>query len=123
MARILIAAALAALVTTPALAADAGAGSKVFKAQCAICHATTASAAAGIGPSLAGVVGRKAGTQAAYRSYSPAMKAYGKAWSDETLKAYITNPAKVVPGNKMPFAGLKDAGQTDAVVAYLHSLR
>lgn len=123
MARILIAAALAVLISTPALAADAGAGSKVFKTQCAICHATSTSAAPGIGPSLAGVVGRKAGTQAAYKSYSPAMKAYGKVWSGVTLKAYITNPAKVVPGNKMPFAGLKDAGQTDSLVEYLAGLR
>ena len=121
MARFLIAAAaLAAMTGTPAMAGDAAAGARVFKAQCAICHATTATATSGVGPSLAGVVGRKPGTQAAFASrYSPAMKQVAQVWGTDTLKAYITNPSKAVPGNKMPFAGLRDATQTRDEIAYL----
>ena len=107
----------------PALAADAVAGGKVFKAQCALCHAATGSAAPGVGPSLAGVVGRKSGTLASFAPrYSPAMKGAGKLWSSDNLKLYIANPAKTIPGNRMPFAGLHDATQVDNLVAYLATL-
>ena len=125
MARILkiVIAAAAAVLAQPALAADPAAGAKVFKGQCALCHASTPSAAPGVGPSLAGVVGRKSGTLASYGPrYSPAMKAAGKVWSSDNLKLYIANPAKAVPANRMPFARLHDPVQLDNVVAYLATL-
>ena len=112
----------------PALAADAMAanlvaGSHLFKAQCGICHAVTAGGPPGVGPSLADVVGRHAGTQVAFRArYSAAMKGAGKTWTDDNLKLYIANPAKAVPGNQMPFAGLHDTAQVANVVAYLGTL-
>lgn len=114
----------AALLATPAvaLAGDAAAGGKVFKAQCAVCHATSASAPAGVGPSLAGVVGRKAGTGPRF-AYSPAMKGSGLVWSAAELKRYLANPAGTVKGNRMPYAGLKNPAQLDDVVAYLATLR
>jgi cytochrome c len=108
-------------IASPAMA-DAAAGSKVFKTNCGVCHSTTG--APGIGPTLAGVVGRKAGTQAGFKSqYSPAMKASGLTWTADELEKYIANPAKVVPGNRMPFAGLHDAGQVAALVDYLKTLK
>jgi len=71
-----------------------------------------------LGPSLAGIIGRKAGTEAGY-SYSAAMKQSGLVWDLKTLDAYLTDPQKVVPGNKMPFPGLKtDHDRTD-VIAYM----
>ncbi len=110
-------------VAQPALAADAVSGGKTFKAQCALCHAATASAPPGVGPSLAGVIGRTSGTQAAFRPrYSSAMKGAGMTWTAANLALYIANPAKVVPGNQMPFAGLKDPAAVTNVVAYLATL-
>lgn len=117
--------ALAATVglASPALAADPIAGARLFKAQCGLCHAASGSGA-GVGPSLAGVVGRKAGTQAAFASrYSPAMKTAGLTWAPENLELYVSNPAKVVPGNRMPFAGMRNPGQVADLVAYLATLR
>lgn len=112
----LIIGAAALALAGPAMAADPAAGAKVFKSQCALCHAP----GAGVGPSLNGVVGRKAGTQSAFASrYSPAMKAYGKVWTSANLDAYLANPAKTVPGNKMPFPGLHDATQLANLVAFL----
>ena len=112
------------LLAQPALAADIVAGSHVFKAQCSQCHATTASAAAGIGPSLAGVVGRKPGTQSAFaQRYSKAMKGQAQPWTVAQLKNYIANPAKVVPGNAMPYPGLHDPAAVANIVAYLATLR
>ena len=71
-----------------------------------------------LGPSLAGVIGRKAGTEAGY-NYSPAMKSAAIVWNAQTLDQYLTDPAKVVPGNKMPFPGLKTDNDRADVIAYL----
>ena len=51
------------------------------------------------------------------------MKAAGFVWTHEKLERYIANPAAVVPGNHMPYAGLHDPAQVDAIVAYLATLK
>ena len=115
------AALLSGALATPALAADAAAGAKVFKTSCGVCHATSTS---GVGPALGGVVGRKAGTLAGYASrYSPAMKAAGFVWTTDKLEHYIDNPAAVVPGNHMPYAGMHNPAQSASVAAYLATLK
>jgi len=124
MARILTSFALllAASVTTAAFAADPAKGKSVFNGQCAICHAATSGAPSGIGPSLFGVVGRKAGSFPGY-SYSNAMRGSGAIWTQARLKAYIAAPAKDIVGNKMPFQGLKNPTQVEDVTAYLATLK
>ncbi len=86
-----------ALATAPALAAgDAAKGEKVFK-KCKACHSLKAGKNK-VGPSLAGVVGRKAGSAAKYK-FSKSMKAAGAkglVWNDETLDGYLKNPTKVL---------------------------
>jgi cytochrome c len=121
-ASIVMAALAGALIAAPAHAGDAAAGARVFKAQCSVCHATTAGAPAGVGPRLNGVVGRKAGSAAGF-AYSPAMKGSGLVWSTAELKRYLADPARAVKGNRMPYAGLKNPGQLDDVVAFLATLR
>ena len=71
-----------------------------------------------LGPSLAGIVGTKAGEVPHY-SFSPAMKKSGLTWTPEKLDAYLADPQKVVPGNKMPFPGLKTAEDRTDVIAFL----
>ena len=124
MARILIVLGLGiGLVgVNPALAGDAKAGQTVFKAKCAICHAVTVKAPVGIGPTMAGVMGRKAGSRPGY-AFSPAMKSSGLTWTAETLKLYLANPQGTVRGNKMPYAGMPAAADRDNVAAYLATLR
>ncbi|MGY8664867.1 copper-containing nitrite reductase [Bradyrhizobium sp. UFLA05-109] len=95
---------------------DATAGRLVFR-KCQACHSTEPGKNM-LGPSLAGVIGRKAGTEAGY-NYSPAMKSADIVWSAQTLDQYLTDPAKVVPGNKMPFPGLKTDHDRADVIAYL----
>ena len=56
---------------------DATAGRQVFK-KCAVCHSLEPGKTL-VGPSLAGVVGRKAGSEPDY-DYSPAMKQSGLVW-------------------------------------------
>jgi nitrite reductase (NO-forming) len=100
----------------PSGAGDASAGRLVFR-KCQACHSIEPGKNL-LGPSLAGVIGRKAGTEAGY-NYSPAMKSADIVWSAQTLDQYLTDPAKVVPGNKMPFPGLKTDHDRADVIAYL----
>lgn len=125
MARHALTAALAALAVAAAgamaraqtpEAGDPAAGEKIFN-QCKICH-TVEEGKNKIGPSLYGVVGRKAGTEAGY-SYSTAMKSADLTWTPENLDKYLTNPKALVPGNKMAFAGLKSEADRRNVIAYL----
>jgi nitrite reductase (NO-forming) len=97
-------------------AGDASAGRLVFR-KCQACHSIEPGKNM-LGPSLAGVIGRKAGTEAGY-NYSPAMKSSDIVWNPQTLDQYLTDPAKVVPGNKMPFPGLKTDHDRADVIAYL----
>jgi cytochrome c len=96
-------------------------GAQLFKTDCAVCH----SAEAGqnkVGPSLFGVVGRKAGTEAAY-TYSDAMKKSGVTWMPDQLDQYLANPKGVVPNTKMIFLGLKKPEDRKAIIDYLATLK
>ena len=110
---------LAAAITTPALADDTAAGKQVFS-QCMACH--TAQATNGVGPGLAGLLGRVSGTHAGFR-YSRAMKNAKLTWDAKNLDAFIANPQQAVPGNVMPFSGLASATDRAALIAYLATLK
>jgi len=101
-------------------AQDAASGERVFKSQCGICHAIAAGRNM-VGPSLAGIVGRKAGTIPGFR-YTDANKNSGLTWDAATLDRYLTNPRAAVPGTNMAFAGLKADQQRQDLVAYLTTL-
>ena len=85
--------------------------------ECAACHKLDAGAN-GVGPSLHGIFARKAAELADFR-YSPALKRSGIVWSAQTLDAYLTDPQALVPGNRMPYAGMADAGNRADLIAYL----
>ena len=95
---------------------DAAKGKKVFK-KCKTCHSLEAGKKK-VGPSLAGVFGRAAGTSEGYK-YSKAMKESGITWDEDSLKTYITKPKKMVPGTKMIFAGIKKESDRENLIAYL----
>lgn len=87
---------------------------------CKTCHAIEAGVNK-IGPSLHGIVGRKAGEIAGY-TYSAANKNSGITWTEEKLFQYLENPQRIVPGTKMSFAGWPTDPQKRAdVIAYLKS--
>ena len=110
------------LGAAPALAAgDADAGKALFTHKCAICHSPVQGTNK-IGPSLYGVIGRKAGSLAGY-SYSDAMKNANRTWDDATLSDYLTNPRHKIPGVKMIFAGLPDEADRQNIIAYLSTLK
>jgi nitrite reductase (NO-forming) len=88
----------------------------VFR-KCQACHSIEPGKNL-LGPSLSGIIGRKAGTEAGF-NYSPAMKSADIVWNPDTLDKYLADPAKVVPGNKMPFPGLKTDHDRADVIAFL----
>jgi cytochrome c len=102
-------------------AGDATAGQALFKQKCAICHSPEKGVIK-IGPSLYGVVGRKAGTLEGY-SYSDAMKNANRTWDEATLSDYLTNPRQKIPGVKMVFVGLPQESDRQNVIAYLSTLK
>jgi cytochrome c len=110
---------LACLFTSVGYAQDAEHGKSVFKA-CAACHATDQ--ANRVGPGLGGIVGRKAGTAPGFR-YSSAIKNSGIVWDDKLLNAFLESPKKAVPGNRMPYPGLKDAMDRADLIGYLATLK
>ena len=107
----------------PACAQDAfpkgqpDAGAVVFK-KCMACHQVGPNAKNGIAPVLNGVVGRPAGQYPNY-SYSSANKNSRLVWDERTLARYLRAPAKVIPGTKMIFFGLKKDQEISDVIAFL----
>ncbi|MGJ4926937.1 copper-containing nitrite reductase [Bradyrhizobium sp. HKCCYLS2038] len=98
------------------MSGDPAAGRLVFR-KCQACHSTEAGKNL-LGPSLAGIIGRKAGAIPNY-DYSQAMKGADLVWTAQTLDRYLKDPAAVVLGNKMPFPGLKTDHDRADVIAYL----
>lgn len=118
--RKLAAAALAvsAVVGGSSAAAADDRGELGFNNTCRTCH-TLKAGDNRLGPSLAGVIGRKAGSLQGY-PYSDAIKKSGAVWDEATLDRFIEHPDAVVPGNNMkPFAGLPSAEERAAIIAYL----
>ena len=95
---------------------DAARGQAKFE-ECAACHKLVRDENS-VGPSLNGVFGRKSAELSDFR-YSPALKRSGITWSAETLNTFIADPQKMVPANRMPYAGMLDAGDRADLIAYL----
>lgn len=114
-------------VSAAQAAGDADKGKDVFK-ECMACH-TVEAGKNRVGPSLFGVVGRKAGAVEGFAYSKPMLEkaAAGLVWSEEELAKYLKNPKKEVPGGKMSYPGLEasakfkaapDAAAAD-LIAYL----
>jgi cytochrome c len=91
-------------------------GKAVFM-RCSICH-SMAPGVKKLGPSLAGIMGRKAGSLPGF-NYSPALKASGIVWTPKTLDAFLAKPQALVKGNKMAFPGLPAPADRANVIAYM----
>ena len=111
--------------SSPAFAdGDAVRGKKVFK-KCKACHAIKAGKHR-IGPSLHGVIGRKAGTAEGFKRYK-GLRGATWVWDETILDAYLTNPKKFVKEKTKKKSSmvlkLKKKRNRDDVIAYLKTLK
>jgi len=90
------------------------AGEAVY-ARCLGCHALAYDRT---GPRHCGLFGRRAGSVPGF-AYSTAMKASDIVWTARTLDRFLENPARVVPGTSMGYAGIADRAERAALIAYL----
>lgn len=104
-------------VLAQALLPSASRGQQLVESRCFACHSLDVHRA---GPALRGVLGRQAGKAEGY-FYSEAMAAATHTWTVSGLKAWLTDPEKVVPGQDMNYR-LDQAQDREDVVAYLASV-
>jgi hypothetical protein len=73
-----------------------------------------------LGPSLYGVIGRKAGTEPNC-NYSDSVKGSGITWDEPTLDKWITDPNALIPGNNMGaiFCGVADPDERKKIISFL----
>lgn len=110
----------AMFISQSASAQNATAGAALYKARCTACHGMAGEGRKGLGPSLKGLIGRKAAS--ADFTYSDALKKSGLKWTTATLDSFITAPMKKVPGTRMVIA-VPDAKQRGDLVAFLATLK
>ena len=94
---------------------DAAMGEKLYKGylRCNNCHSLKPGETK-VGPSLAGLFGRKAGTVEGFKQYSEAMMNSGVVWDEESLNEFLSDPQKFIPGNKMIEGGYRVVGRVSS---------
>ena len=115
-------AAIAASVPAVAQNIDLVAAEKAFKSTCMACHSVEPGRN-GLGPSLAGVIGRKAGSAEGF-NYSTAMKESDVVWTAQTLDSHLKDIKTFIPGNRMATlfpSGVKDDEKRKLIIDYLAS--
>jgi cytochrome c len=100
-------------------AGDATVGKQAFTTTCGACHSTEPGVNK-LGPSLAGIVGRKSGAVAGY-NYSAALKAANITWDEQTLDKFLESPSADIHGTKM-IVSVPNAEHRRDIIAYLRTL-
>lgn len=121
----MLAAASAAFAGEPASEpkGNADKGKELFMTKsCVACHGVTQGDTTKVGPSLFGVIGRKAGSAPSLLGATENLKKYGVTWSAETLGEFLANPSAKVPGTPMEGI-LTDPQERADVIAYLSTLK
>ena len=99
------------------------AGEKLFKQQCAACHAVAKDAPMGRGPNLSGVVGRDAGIMEGYRYSAEFKKGLdGQKWTPELLDTWLTDPQTLASGTYMMYKQ-NDAAVRKSIIEYLSTVK
>ena len=101
-----------------AQAGDAQRGRALYESRCVACHSVDAHR---VGPAHQGVLGRKAGSAPGY-AYSDALRTSTLRWNARTLNAWLADPEKLIPGQRMGYQVELPADRAD-LVAYLATLK
>jgi cytochrome c2 len=115
--RLSLCAALVLLASCQSQPKAASPGEALFLQRCAVCH--SAGGAGGQGPSLQGLMGRKAGSVPGFQ-YSAALKQSGITWDGKSLDHFLAAPGAAVPGTLMVLA-VPDPTERKDLVHYLAS--
>ena len=99
-----------------AQAADSTRGKDLYESRCAGCHSLDHDR---IGPRHAGLFGRKAGSVAEF-DYSPALRGSRIVWDAKTLDAWLADPERLIPGQRMNYS-VPEAADRAALIAYLEA--
>jgi cytochrome c len=91
----------------------------LFRNQCATCHTLVASEPPRQGPTLAGMIGRHAGSVSGFK-YSPGFAKADFTWDSAHLDAWLTNPQAVIPGAIMPYRQANSEIR-HAIIGYLEA--
>jgi len=113
---------IAVYLAAPSAAAAAGnaaSGKRLYDSRCLGCHGDGSSAAT-LGPSLVGIIGRKAGTGQS-GVHSRALTEANIKWDETSLRWFLAAPSRQVAGTTMP-TGVEDPQQIDDLIAYLKTL-
>jgi glucose/arabinose dehydrogenase len=111
----------AGLLPVCSFGADAVAGKTLFAQRCSICHTAQAGDNGGAqGPSLAGLIGRAAGSAPQF-SFTPALRDSKLIWDAATLNRFLASPSTVVPGTSMLIA-VPEQADRDNLIAYFQSV-
>ena len=105
------------------LAADAYAGADLANGErqariCKACHSLEKGGPNMIGPALFGFFGTKVGMRGGFE-YSAVMRDADFIWTPEALNAWLAQPGRFLPGNRMTFAGVSRQQDRDDLIAYL----
>lgn len=111
-----VAAAVACIALLPSVA-SAKTGEELYKKKCKMCHSLEAGKH-GIGPSMAGIIGKTAGTQDGYAKYL-ALKGSDVVWTDVNMDAWLANPKKFIGKKSSMMSKVKKADERAAIIGYL----
>lgn len=85
---------------------------------CRACHSFEQGGPNMIGPALYGFFGTQAGTRTGFE-YSAELREAGFVWTPEAMNAWLAQPGRFLPGNRMTFAGVLRQGDREDLIAYL----
>ncbi|MFZ6862344.1 c-type cytochrome [Undibacterium sp. Ji67W] len=89
-------------------------GEALYQKLCVACHSLDYN---GVGPAHRGVFGRRAGSVKDY-NYSSALANSMMVWDESKLNSWLSNPEKLVPGQKMGISVASAQDRAD-LIAYL----
>ncbi len=105
------------LAQSPYAAADTQNGER--QAQiCKACHSLGKGGTNMIGPNLFGFFGKRVGTVEGF-DYSKVVVEADFVWTPRVLDAWLVQPGRFLPGNRMTFAGVGNADNRADLIAYL----
>ena len=105
------------LAQTPYAGADRDNGQRLAQ-MCKACHTIGKGGVNMVGPNLYGFFGRRAGSSGGY-VYSAALQESDFVWTPRALDAWLAQPARFLPGNRMSFPGVSRASDRADMIAYL----